>query len=98
MGNVVILGLGPLYSLEEVKEHLRVETEDDDDSIEAYMEASETAVLQYCNLTIVPPGKEAVFKIAAMMHVAEMYNNRSGSEGLPQAAKLLINPYRWLRV
>ena len=98
MGNVVILQLGPLYTLEEVKEHLRVETADDDVSIAAYMDAAETAVLQYCNLSIVPPGKESVFKVAAMMHVAEIYNNRLGSDDLPQAARLLINPYRWLRV
>lgn len=98
MGNVVITQTGPLYSLEEVKEHLRVETSDDDDSIEAYMDAAETAVLQYCNLSIVPLGKEAVFKVAAMMHVAEMYNNRLGSGDLPKSAQMLVNPYRWLRV
>lgn len=98
MGNVVILQLGPLYTLEEVKEHLRVETPDDDGPITAFMEAAESAVLQYCNLTLVPPGKEAIFKIAALMAVSDMYENRSGLEGLPQAARTLLNPYRWLRV
>jgi hypothetical protein len=65
MANVVILTLGPLYTLDEVKQHLRVDSDDDDTSIETYMQAGETAVLQYCNLTFVPPGKEGIFKIGA---------------------------------
>jgi hypothetical protein len=77
---------------------LRVDTADDDDTIKAYMDAAETLVLQYCNLTLVPLGKESVFKVAAMMCVASMYENRSGSDEIPPAARSLINPYRWLRV
>lgn len=94
MGNVVILQLGPLYTLEEVKAHLAVDMSDDDALIAIYMEAAEAAVLQYCNLSIVPYGKEAVFKTAALMYVSAMYENREGSDDLPRSARLLINPYR----
>jgi uncharacterized phage protein (predicted DNA packaging) len=98
MGNVVVLTTGPLYTLDEVKEHLRVETSDDDATIQAYMDAAESAVLQYCNLALVPSGKESVFKVAAMMYVAAMYENRIGDDDLPRSARLLLDPYRWLRV
>ncbi|TDK35203.1 phage gp6-like head-tail connector protein [Rhizobium deserti] len=98
MGNVVVLTTGPLYTLEEVKEHLRVDTSDDDATIQAYMDAAESAVLQYCHIALVPVGKESVFKVAAMMYVSALYENRSGSDGLPRSSMLLLDPYRWLRV
>lgn len=98
MADVVVVELGPLYTLEEVKSHLRVDTSDDDTTIQAYMDAAEKAVLQYCNVALVPLGAESVFKVAALMIVSDLYENRSGGEGVPKAAQLLINPYRWLRV
>lgn len=100
MGNVVIATLGPLYSLGEVKTHLRVDGDDDDALIGAMMDAAEQQVLQYCNISLVPQGKEATFKVAAMMAVAAMYDARAGSGevSLPASARNLINPYRWLRV
>ncbi|WP_108398783.1 head-tail connector protein [Devosia submarina] len=100
MANVVITQLGPLYSIEEVKQHLRVEGSDDDELIEAMMDAAEQQVLQYCNISLVPYGKEATFKVAALMAITAMYDNRAG-EGeisLPASSRNLINPYRWLRV
>lgn len=98
MGNVVVLTTGPLYTLDEVKQHLRVDVTDDDALIEAYMSAAEAAVLQYCNISLVPLGKEATFKVAALMYVAAMYESRMGSAPLPKASATLIDPYRWLRV
>jgi len=98
MGDVVVLTTGPLYTLDEVKQHLRVDVTDDDALIEAYMSAAEAAVLQYCNISLVPLGKEATFKVAAMMYVAAMYESRMGSVPLPKASTILIDPYRWLRV
>ncbi|TWF53259.1 head-tail connector protein [Neorhizobium alkalisoli] len=98
MSDVVITEVGPLYTLDEVKSHLHVDSSDDDVTIQAYMDAAEKSVLQYCNIALVPLGAESVFKVAALMVVSDLYENRSGGEGLPKAAQLLINPYRWLRV
>jgi uncharacterized phage protein (predicted DNA packaging) len=98
MGNVVITAVGPLYTLAEVKQHLTVDFSDDDTIIQSYMDAAEAAVLQYCNISLVPQGKESIFKIAAMIAVTDLYENRGGKEGLPAASRLLIDPYRWLRV
>lgn len=98
MGNVVIATLGPLYTIAEVKQHLNVDFSDDDALIQTYMDAAEKLVLQYCNLPLVPFEKGDVFKVAALMSVADMYENRGGKDGLPQASRLLLDPYRWLRV
>jgi uncharacterized phage protein (predicted DNA packaging) len=100
MGNVVIATLGPLYTIGEVKAHLKVESSDDDTLIGAMMDAAEQQVLQYCNISLVPFGKEATFKVAALMAISAMYDNRSGAAEatLPASARTLINPYRWLRV
>lgn len=99
MANVVITQLSPLYTLAEVKAYLRVEHGDDDALIQTIMDAAEAAVLQYCNLSLVPYGKEAVFKLAAMMAVAADYDVRGAASGqLPLGAREKIDPYRWLRV
>lgn len=98
MGNVVITALGPLYTLAEVKEHLRVDTVDDDVTIETYMGAAETAVLDYCQVSLVPLGKEEIFKVAALMYVSALYEDRSGLDGLPKSSRLLLDPYRQLRI
>lgn len=98
MANVVITQLGPLYTLEQVKAHLRVDGSDDDATIQAYMDAAEKTALQYCNIAFVPSDAASAFKVAAMMIVSDLFENRSGGEGVPKAAQMLINPYRWLRV
>lgn len=98
MGNVVITGTGPLYTLAEVKQHLRVDHSDDDATIQTYMDTAERAVLDYCNTAIVPFGKEAVFKTAAIMAVMQYYEQGSAAVSLPQNSIGLVDPYRWRRV
>lgn len=99
MANVVITQLGPLYTLPEVKAYLHVEHGDDDVLIQTLMDSAERQVLQYCNISIVPPGAEAVFKEAAMMIVASGYDLRgSAAVSIPLGARDKIDPYRWLRV
>jgi uncharacterized phage protein (predicted DNA packaging) len=99
MANVVITQLGPLYTLQEVKAYLRVDHGDDDTLIQTIMDSAERQVLQYCNISVVPPGAEAVFKEAAMMVVASGYDLRgTAATTIPLGAREKINPYRWLRV
>jgi uncharacterized phage protein (predicted DNA packaging) len=99
MANVVITQLGPLYTLAEVKTYLHVDHGDDDGLIQTLMDSAEKQVLQYCNVSIVPPGAEAAFKEAAMMVVASGYDLRgSAATAIPLGARDKIDPYRWLRV
>lgn len=98
MANVVITGTGPLYTLAEVKAALRIDHGDDDALIQIYMSAAEQAVLQYCNISLVPLGAEDTFKAAALLAISQLYDNTSEADTLPRGAQMLINPYRWLRV
>lgn len=98
--NVVVTGTGPLFTLEEAKEHLRVDGDDEDATIEIYSDAAVSKVLQYCNLALVPAGPSpvAAFKAAALLALGELYANREPvfADGAP--IRSLIDPYRWLRV
>lgn len=98
--NVVVTEVGPLFSLAEAKAHLRVDHDDDDVLIGTYSDAAVSHVLQYCNLDLVPAGEKAVaaFKVAALIALGDLYANREPrlSDGSP--IRLLIDPYRWLRV
>jgi len=99
MLNVVVTGVGPLFSLAEAKQHLRVDFGDDDAIIETYANAAVSRVLQYCNIATVPTGDLplAAFKASALMTLGALYENRDDG-ALPRAASLLVDPYRWLRV
>ena len=94
MADIVILEIGPLWDIDEVKAHLRVESDDEDDLISAYMEAAEQAMLRFCNLALVPLGRQAVFKQAGFLTVTSFYETRGGGEDIPVAARNLIWPYR----
>jgi uncharacterized phage protein (predicted DNA packaging) len=99
MLNVVVTETGPLFTLEEAKEHLRVDHSDDDALISTYADAAVSRVLQYCNLALVPGGAAvAAFKAAALLALGDLYANREPvlSDGSP--IRNLIDPYRWLRV
>lgn len=98
MADVVIKTLGPLFTLAEVKAHLRVEHGDDDAIITAYMDAAVGRILMYCNAAFVPVGHEAEFKAAGLLAVGVLYDNRSDGADLPIASQRLIDPYRNLRV
>lgn len=99
MLNVVVTGVGPLFSLAEAKQHLRVDSGDDDAIIETYANAAVSRVLQYCNIATVPTGDLplAAFKASALMTLGALYENHDDG-ALPRAASLLVDPYRWLRV
>lgn len=99
MLNVVVTETGPLFSLAEAKQHLRVDHSDDDTLIETYADAAVSRVLQYCNIATVPTGDIpiAAFKASALLTLGALYENRDDG-ALPRAATLLVDPYRWLRV
>lgn len=96
MADIVILTLGPLWTLAEVKAHLNVVTDDEDDLIKTYMDAAEGAMLRFCNIDLVPYGKEAVFKVAGLLLVSSFYDNEPIvlSANSDSQVKSLIWPYR----
>ena len=103
MLNVVVTGTGPLFTLDEAKAQLGVEHSGDDALIGTYMDAAVAVILQYCNLSLVPDGAipEAAFKVAALMMVTQFYSLRGDvpeTVTVPGPVRLMIDPYRWLRV
>lgn len=100
MADIVILTLGPLWTLAGVKTAIHVDHDDDDTLIQAYMDAAEQAMLRFCNISLVPMGQEAVFKVAGFLTVGAFYDGRSGenADGLPVDARKLIWPYRWVTI
>lgn len=100
MLSVVVTDTGPLFTLDEVKAHLRVDGSDEDALIAMYADAAVSRVLQYCNLELVPPGQLAfaAFRAAALLATGELYANREPAFVEGSAIRNLVNPYRWLRV
>lgn len=108
MLNAVVTETGPLFSLEEAKQHLRVDFDDDDALIEIYASAAVSRALQYCNLAVVPAGDlpVAAFRAAALMLLGDLYAYREtgqvGSVSSPiqvsASIQALLDPYRVLRV
>lgn len=93
------LPLGTLLTLEGVKQHLKIDFDDDDELLKVYMPAAEKAVLQYCNIDDVPNDQLSVFKVAALLVVENLYDARDDKRsGIPAATARLIDPYRVLRV
>ncbi len=96
MADIVIKTLGPLWTLDEVKTDLNVEDEASDTLISAYMEAAERAMLRFCNISLVPYGEEAVFKVAGFFLVRSFYDERQEdpADDVPAPVRKLLWPYR----
>jgi len=103
MLNVVTLTTGPLFTLEEAKTHLNVETDSDDQLIETYSDAAVQACLDFCDRKLVPEGAEPVFKAAALILLGDLYANRvplSPDEvpELPGSVQSLLKRRRIIRI
>ena len=98
--NVVVTDTGPLFTLEEAKEHLRVDGDDEDVMIGIYSDAAVARVLQYCNISTIPDHAPTVaaFRGAALLALGDLYANREPVLTDGSAIRSLIDPYRWLRV
>lgn len=103
MLNVVVLTTGPLMSLAEAKQHLRIDGNDEDALVEAYADAAVLSVLNHCDRELVPQGAEPAFKAAALLMLGDLYNNRESvvagqSFAVSPTIGALLGPYRSYRV
>lgn len=103
MLSVVVLTTGPLFDLDEAKQHLRIDHGDDDSLIESYADAAVLSCLDFCDRKLVPQGAEPAFKAAALLTMAGLYNSRESIitgtiVALNPAVENLLRPYRIIRV
>ncbi|MGH6979042.1 MAG: head-tail connector protein [Brevundimonas sp.] len=101
--DVVVLTLGPLLTMDEAKDHLRVDTDDEDELIQLYTDAAVQACLTYCDLKLVPVGAEPSFKAAALLNLGDLYGGREAvtagqSYGVNPTAENLLRPFRTIRI
>ena len=76
MLNVVVLTTGPLLTLDEAKQHLRVDADDQDTLIEAYADAAVLSCLNHCDRKLVPQGAEPAFKAASLLMLGDLFGSR----------------------
>lgn len=65
-----------MITLDDAKQHLRVDCDDEDTLIQAYVDAAEQYCLERVNRTEVPVGSELVFRQAALLTLGHWYRNR----------------------
>lgn len=103
MLNVVVLTTGPLLTLAEAKQHLRIDHDDEDALVEAYADAAVLSCLNHCNRQLVPQGAEPAFKAAAMLMTSDLFNTRETvvtgqSVAVSPTVSALLAPYRIIRI
>ncbi|MFT4184262.1 MAG: head-tail connector protein [Rhizobium sp.] len=103
-----------LLDIDLVKQHLRVDFDDDDTIIAAYQAAAETIVAEYIDRELVSSGETPAttdgiavtpaITVAILLLTAAMYENSEADEAaqrdavLPQGVRTLLAPYRVWRV
>lgn len=92
-----------ILTLTEIKSHLRIDQSAEDVLLQIYLEAAEDHIEKYLNQPIIgkadsPISTPAAIKAAALLLIADMYENReaAGEKDLKEnpAVNRLLHPYR----
>ena len=87
-----------MLTLTEAKQHLRVDLSHDDNLIESLIDAATAATSNHLDGMVLDDMAPAPVKAAALMLVADMYENRSAQTERPlhhnEAYERLLQPYR----
>ena len=100
---VAVASTAELFTLDEAKEHIRYTEDDQDDLITSYANAAILSCLNDCDLKLVPQGAEPIFKVAALLVLADIWANRGSNivgtiiSPSPTITNLL-RPYRTIRI
>lgn len=90
-----------MVSVEEAMQHLRVDSEDERNSLEAMISAATAAAWDYLNIEPIEPIPAPV-KAAILLQVGDLYANRErqGAESYYENStyERLLNPYRAMAI
>ena len=90
-----------MITLTEAKAHLRVSGDDDDTEITAMIDTAEAHVENFLGAPVATPAP-APIKSAALLCVADLYENRESQTDRPLTENktfcALLNPYRAMEV
>ena len=87
-----------IVSLEEAKQHLRVEHEEDDDILTTYLQQAQAAAEDYCRETFEDEAAEPV-RLAVLLMASHFYEHRDSSDSnayatMMEAFHALLYPHR----
>lgn len=91
-----------MVTLDDVKIHLRIEIDDEDDYLESLIAVADAAVQDYCLTTFDDDVPEPV-KMACMLMIGYIYENRDAPDStaykaMRMAFEALLYPYRDMEV
>ena len=80
-----------------VKDHLRIESSDEDTLLQSYLDAATASVADYLGQSL-PDPVPAPVEAAILLRVGDLYENREAQTDRPLTANAafaqLLNPYR----
>ncbi|MCI4653884.1 head-tail connector protein [Sphingomonas aquatilis] len=87
-----------IVTLDEVKEYLRVDGDDDDATIALLIAAATEAALRLADSYDPVEEPPASLKLAILVHVARAFANREDAADVPPSAARLLSPLRQMDV
>lgn len=91
-----------MTTLQQAKDHLRVDGDDEDELIQSMIDAATTAALDYLNLEAMPDPVPAPIDAAILLQVGDLYANRERQADREYFAnetyERLLAPYRVMGV
>ena len=87
-----------ILTIEEVKAHLRIQHDEEDDLIESFIAQAEAVAEDYCRVQFTDPAPEPV-RLAVLLMVSHYYENRDNPDRqvymtMRIAFENLLYPYR----
>lgn len=86
-----------MLTIYEARQHLRIDHDDEDELLQAYLDAAEASIADFLG-TELPTPMPAPVRAAILLRVADLYENREGQSDRPlhgnQTFDRLLQPYR----
>lgn len=86
-----------MLTIYEARQHLRIDHDDEDELLQAYLDAAEASIADFLG-TELPTPMPAPVRAAILLRVADLYENREAQTDRPlhgnKTFERLLQPYR----